>query len=104
MTMQDDDKIDAMVRAASAYPFDESGLTQDVLTRIRDTDPGLLGLFGPHLRGAALAFASVLVATPIIVTQMPGATEEAMIASLVLGEGLLEDADIDALLGREAVE
>ncbi len=104
MTMQDDDRIDAAVRAASAYPVDEARLTQGVLTRIRDGDGGLFGLFGPHRRGAVLAFACVLVATPIIVTQVPGETEDAMIASLLLGEGLLADADIDALLTGEAVE
>lgn len=102
--MQDDDRIDAMVRAASTYPVDEGRLTQGVLTCIRDRDAGIFGLFGQHVRGAGLAFACLLVATPILVTQVSGDAEDAVIAALLLGEGLLDDAEIDALLVDEGVE
>jgi hypothetical protein len=104
MTMQDDDKIDALVRAASAYPVDEARLAQAVLRHIRDDDGGLFGVFRHGLRGAAFAFASVLVATPILMIQWPGDAEDAVIASLLLGEGLLEDAAMNALLPEENVE
>ncbi len=102
--MQDDDRIDGLVRAASAYRVDEARLTARVLTRIRDGDGGIFGLFGRHAKGAALAFASVLVATPILMTQVQSATEDALIASLLLGDGLLDAAGVDALLNIEAVE
>jgi hypothetical protein len=105
MTMQDDDdRIDAMVRAASAYPVDEARLTRAVLTRVRDANAGVFGLFGRHARGAALAFASVLVATPILMTQVPSEAEDAVIAALLLGESLVNDATVDALLTGETVE
>jgi hypothetical protein len=104
MTMQNDDRIDALVRAASAHPVDEARLTRGVLTRIRDGDGGIFGLFGRHAKGAALAFASVLIATPVLMTQVPIAAEDAMIASLLLGEGWLDEAGVDALLTEEAVE
>ena len=102
--MQNDDRIDGLVRAASAFPVDEARLTQGVLMRIRDEDTGMFGLFGRHARGAALAFASLLVATPVLMTQVPSETEDAVIASLLLGDGLLSDTAFSALADEETVE
>jgi hypothetical protein len=105
MTMQnDDEQIDAMVRAASAFPVDEDRLTQGVLRRIRDDDGGLFGLFGQRLRGAAFAFGCVLAATPVLMMQLPSDADDAVIAALLLGEGMLDDFAGDALFADEAVE
>ncbi|MGL5009389.1 MAG: hypothetical protein ACRC6I_05870 [Paracoccaceae bacterium] len=104
MTMQTDDEIDAAVRAASAFPVDEARLTQVVLTRIRDGNAGIFGLFGGHGRGAAVAFASLLVATPVLMTQVPLEAEDAAMESLLLGGGLLDEDGLAALLGGESLE
>ena len=54
MTMQDDDRIDRDVRAASGFAVDEGRLTQAVLRRIRDDDGGLFGVFDHGLRRVPL--------------------------------------------------
>ncbi len=101
---EDDDRVDAMVRAASAFPVDAGRMTQGVLARMRDDEDGVFGVFGSHLRGAALAFGVVLAAVPVLMTQVPSAVEDAVIASLLLGDGVLDDTAFDGLLTDEAVE
>jgi hypothetical protein len=104
MKMKTDEEIDADLRAASTFPVDEAQIARAVLTRIRDDDAGLFGIFGGHKRGIAVGFATVLVATPIIVTQIPAASQDAMIASALLGEGLLDHGVLDVLLTDEGLE
>ena len=104
MTMQTDDQIDRDVRAASGFAVDESRLAQAVLRRIRDEDGGLFGVFDNGLRRVPLAFALILVATPVIVTQLPAASDDAAVAALVVGDGLLGAAALDGLLAGEVIE
>jgi hypothetical protein len=104
MTMTDDDEINAMVRAAAAYPVDESRLAQAVLTRIRDDEAGLFGLFNHGLRRVPLAFALVLAATPVIVTQLPDTVDDEAVAALMLGDGMLGMSPLDDLLTGEELE
>jgi hypothetical protein len=104
MTMTDDDKIKAMVRAASAFPVDEGRLAQAVLARIRDDDAGLFGLFNHGLRRVPVAFALILLATPLAVTQLPEAVDDEAVAALMLGEGVLGMSPLDALLSGEVLE
>lgn len=104
----DDDRMDEMVRAASAFPVDTGRMTQTVLTRIRDDDGGVFGVFGSHLRGVAVAFGVVLAAVPMIVLQLPAtgllASDDAAVAALVMGDGLLGAGALDAMLAGEVVE
>jgi hypothetical protein len=102
--MQSDDDLNAVLRAASQIPVDEARLTRAVLTRIRDDDASLFGLFGNHKRGVGIAFASVLAATPIAVMQIPPSPEDAMFASLLLGQDILDGSALDILLTDEGLE
>jgi hypothetical protein len=102
--MQDDDRIDKVVRAASGFAVDESRLAQAVLRRIRDDDIGLFGVFSHGWRRVPLAFALVLMATPVIVTQLPVVSDDDAVAALVVGDGLLGASALDALLTGEVVE
>jgi hypothetical protein len=104
MTMTDDDTIKAMVRAASAFPVDERRLTHAVLTRIRDDDAGLFGLFNHGLRRVPVAFALILLATPLAVTQFPESVDDEAVAALILGEGMLGMSPLDALLSGAVLE
>ncbi len=104
MKMQDDDRIDVIVRAASDFPVDESRLAQAVLARIRDDDGGVFGLFQNGWRRVPLAFALVLIATPVVVTQLPMSSDDAAVAALVVGDGLLGASTLDALLVSEVIE
>jgi hypothetical protein len=104
MTMQDDDQIDALVRAASACDVDEARLSQAVLTRIRDGQQGLFGMFSQNWRVAPAGFAAVLAITPVLITQLPGNSEEDLIAALVTGGPVLVDASFVQFLAEEAFE
>lgn len=108
MTMLEHDKdgvrIDALVRAAARRPTDEIRLAGQVLTRIRDDQAGLFGLFAHGLRLAPAAFAMLLIATPIVIARYPGSGEDGIITAIALGAALLTDPSVESYFGSESLE
>jgi hypothetical protein len=95
-----DDGIDRLVQQASDRPVDIGRLQSRVMTRLRvSRRDGLFGwLQGPALMVPA-AFAAVLVAIPVLMAGSPGDAAEGLIAAAALGDPLLADPDLSALLG-----
>jgi hypothetical protein len=98
MPDDDDDRIDALVRAASTRPVDEGRLTQTVLTRIRMagapstahwTRLFALPQFAGPGRLAPAGFVLVLIATPFAVANYPGDPADQVIYALALGDPAL---------------
>ncbi len=109
----DDDRIDALVRAASQRTTDEALLANNVLRRIRQDRQGpagkragLLALpsFAGPGRFAPAGFALVLLATPFAVARYPVDQTEAVVTALALGDLALIGPTDGAIFGRGAFE
>jgi hypothetical protein len=101
----DDDRLDALVRAATAQPTDEARLARAVLARLQaDAGADLFGIFTARLRLAPAAFAALLVATPLVIARYPGTGEDGVIAAMAFGDPLLTDPSIDTFFTTETEE
>jgi hypothetical protein len=95
---KDDDRIDELVCAASARPFNEARLTANVLTRIRQDARRETSAWGrlfafPDFAGAGrlapVGFALTLIATPFAVAHYPDDPTARAIYAVALGDPAL---------------
>lgn len=83
----DDSALDRRIRAASEVALDEAAVTRAVLARVTATRGQAVAPRRPALGAwvGPLAFASVLLATPVVVALYP-ASDEALILGLATGD------------------
>ncbi len=99
-----DARLDARLRAAADQPFDDIAMTEAVLARVhaarRAAPVRRSGGWKAWL--APVAFALVLVATPVLVARLPlaGPGQDALLIGLATGDPrvLVGDADLGGIL------